>query len=225
MLNKSFYQFGQIVISSSVVTTWLIIFILCLFSIVCTKYLTSNKIKSIPVVLEDIINIFHNAIADVLPQHVHLVFPFITTLWIFILCSNLIGVIPGLSSPTDDLSVTAALAIITFFAVHFFGIRSNGLRAYLNHYLKPNFLMLPFHLISEISRTIALAVRLFGNIISLELTALLILMVAGFLVPIPILILHIVEAIIQAYIFGMLALIYIASGIQSHEITAKNNQK
>ena len=78
-------------------------------------------------------------------------------------------------------------------------------------------MLVPFHIISEISRTIALAVRLFGNIFSLEMAALLILLVAGFLVPVPVLLLHIVEALVQAYIFGMLALIYIAGGIQSLE--------
>jgi F-type H+-transporting ATPase subunit a len=86
---------------------------------------------------------------------------------------------------------------------------------YLRHYLSPTPVLLPFHIVSEISRTIALAVRLFGNIMSLEMAALLILLVAGFLAPVPILMLHIVEALVQAYIFGMLALIYIGGGIQS----------
>ena len=99
--------------------------------------------------------------------------------------------------------------------MHWFGIRSEGIKIYLKHYVRPSPFLLPFHLISEVSRTLALAIRLFGNIVSLELTALIVLMVAGFLAPIPILMLHIVEAVIQAYIFGMLALIYIAGGIQS----------
>jgi F-type H+-transporting ATPase subunit a len=101
--------------------------------------------------------------------------------------------------------------------VHWYGIRSHGLRTYLRHYLQPNPMLLPFHVISEISRTVALAMRLFGNIFSLEMAALLVLLVAGLLVPIPVLLLHIVEALVQAYIFGMLALIYIAGGIQSLE--------
>ncbi|ADG24415.1 hypothetical protein lpa_01628 [Legionella pneumophila 2300/99 Alcoy] len=163
----------------------------------------------------------YDAIKEVLPDHVELIFPFVATLWIFILVSNLIGVIPGFYSPTADLSVTASLAIMTFLSVHWFGIRAEGWREYLKHYIKPTPFLLPFHLISEISRTLALAVRLFGNIMSLQLTALIVLMIAGFLVPIPILILHIIEAIIQAYIFGMLALIYIAGGIQAHELKSQ----
>jgi F-type H+-transporting ATPase subunit a len=147
------------------------------------------------------------------------VLPFVATLWVFLLCANLVGLVPGLESPTRDLSVTAALAVLVFFSVHWFGIRASGWRAYLRHYLQPSPLMLPFHLVSEFTRTLALAVRLFGNIMSLELTALLVLTVAGLLVPVPILLLHVIEAVVQAYIFGMLALVYIASGMQAHEQT------
>ena len=105
-----------------------------------------------------------------------------------------------------------------FLSVHWFGIRTQGVKSYLRHYLSPSPLMLPFHLISEVSRTVALAVRLFGNMMSLEMAALLVLLIAGFLAPIPILMLHIVEALVQAYIFGMLALIYVAGGIQSQQL-------
>jgi len=157
------------------------------------------------------------AVEDVLPQHTARIMPFIATLWLFVLVANLVGVIPGLQSPTADLSTTAALAVIVFVSVHAYGIRIRGLRAYLRHYVEPNPIMLPFHLISELSRTLALAVRLFGNIMSLELTALLVLLVAGFLVPVPVLMLHIVEALVQAYIFGMLALVYIGGALQAQE--------
>mgnify|MGYP001073465430 CR=1 FL=1 len=109
------------------------------------------------------------------------------------------------------------LAVLVFLSVHWFGITTQGLGNYLRHYLTPSPILLPFHLISEVTRTVALAVRLFGNMMSLELAALLILLVAGFLVPVPILMLHVVEALVQAYIFGMLALIYVAGGIQSQE--------
>ncbi|HUK04594.1 MAG TPA: F0F1 ATP synthase subunit A [Burkholderiales bacterium] len=167
--------------------------------------------------LEAIYDAARQAVEDVLPQHAARVMPFIATLWLFVLAANLIGVIPGLQSPTADISTTAALAVIVFVSVHAYGIRIRGLRAYLRHYLEPNPVMLPFHLVSELSRTLALAVRLFGNIMSLELTALLVLLVAGFLVPVPVLMLHIVEALVQAYIFGMLALVYIGGALQAQE--------
>jgi F-type H+-transporting ATPase subunit a len=127
-------------------------------------------------------------------------------------------------APTGDLSATAALAALVFLSAHWFGIRIQGLRSYLRHYLIPSPILLPFHIISEITRTVALAVRLFGNIMSLEMAALLILLVAGFLAPVPILMLHIVEALVQAYIFGMLALIYVAGGIQSQQLRQQKRE-
>lgn len=157
-----------------------------------------------------------DAVAEVVaPEHVAGVLPFIATLWLFILACNLIGLVPGLASPTGDLSVTAALALIVFVAVHAYGIRAAGVRAYLRHYLAPSPILLPFALVSEITRTLALAIRLFGNIMSLEMAAMLVLLVAGLLVPVPLLLLHVVEALVQAYIFGMLALIYIGSALEA----------
>ena len=152
------------------------------------------------------------------------ILPFVASLWIFLVLANLIGIIPGLHAPTGDLSTTAALGVLVFFSVHWYGIRIHGLKQYLRHYIEPNPILLPFHIVSEISRTVALAVRLFGNIFSLEMAALLVLLVAGFLVPVPVLLLHIVEALVQAYIFGMLALIYIAGGIQSLELKKKSEE-
>jgi F-type H+-transporting ATPase subunit a len=156
-------------------------------------------------------------VAPVAGSHTRRILPFIASLWVFLVCANLLGLIPGLHSPTRDLSVTAALAILVFLSVHWFGIRTQGLRRYLRHYLDSGLMMLPFELMSEITRTVALAVRLFGNMMSLEMAALMVLLLAGFLVPVPILMLHVVEALVQAYIFGMLALIYVAGGIQSRE--------
>jgi F-type H+-transporting ATPase subunit a len=217
LLAQSVYSIGPISIAQSILTTWLIILLLFLIAWVSTRKL-SQQPGNYQVTLEAIYLALHNAVKDVLPEQVDIVFPFIATLWIFILLSNLVGIIPGFSSPTADLSVTASLAILTFLSVHWFGIRIEGVKNYLRHYIQPSPFILPFHLISEISRTLALAVRLFGNMMSLELTALIVLMVAGFLAPVPILMLHIVEAVIQAYIFGMLALIYIAGGLQTQAL-------
>lgn len=220
ILSNFSFSIGQLQITQSILTTWVIIIALFIFSWASTRKLSSTP-KNTQIILEGLQSAMYEAIADVLPQHVDLVFPFIATLWVFILISNLIGVIPGLSSPTADLSVTSCLAVLTFLSVHWFGIRAEGLKVYLKHYIQPTPFLLPFNIISELSRTLALAVRLFGNVMSLELTALIVLMIAGFLAPIPILMLHIIEAIIQAYIFGMLALIYIAGGIQAQELRKK----
>jgi len=163
------------------------------------------------------VSAMEESISAVLPDCVQQVLPFIGTLWIYIVISNLIGLIPELHSPTGNLSVTAGLALLVFLSVHWFGVRNEGLRRYLKNYLSPSPIMLPFHLISEVTRTVALAVRLFGNIMSLEMAALLVLLVAGLLVPVPLLMLHIVEGLVQAYIFGMLALIYVAGAMQSRQ--------
>ena len=111
--------------------------------------------------------------------------------------------------------------MLVFLSVHWFGIRIDGLRLYLKHYLSPNPILLPFHLMGELTRTLALAIRLFGNMMSLEMAALLVLLVAGFLAPVPLLMLHIIEALVQAYIFGMLTLVYVAGALQSHELQHK----
>lgn len=211
------FSVGGFTISGSVVMTWLVMALLALFAFFSSRRLEKEP-GSVQVVLEGIVMTMEGVIEAVIPGRAQLVFPFISTLWIFVFVANMIGLIPGLSSPTSDLSVTAALAILVFLSVHWFGVRAEGWKNYLRHYLTPSPFMLPFHLMSEISRTLALAIRLFGNIMSLEIAAVLVLMVAGFLVPVPILMLHIVEGVIQAYIFGMLALIYIAGGIQSQEL-------
>jgi F-type H+-transporting ATPase subunit a len=214
---ETLFQIGPLAVSVTVVTSWALMFLLWLLSVVLTRSLQLVP-GSWQTAAEGVIGVIESAINQVLTvDQTRQVLPFIATLWIYLVLANLTGLIPGLHSPTGDLSATSALALLVFLSVHWFGIRANGLRAYLHHYLIPTPLLLPFHLISEVTRTVALAVRLFGNIMSLEMAALLILWVAGLLAPVPILMLHIVEALVQAYIFGMLALIYIAGGLQSQQ--------
>jgi F-type H+-transporting ATPase subunit a len=168
-------------------------------------------------VIEAIVVAIESAIAEVLPmERARTVMPFLATLWLFVLSANLVGLIPELHAPTRDLSATSALAVLVFGSTHWFGIRAHGLRTHLRHYIEPSVILLPFHIISEFTRTLALAIRLFGNIMSLEIAAMLVLLIAGFLAPVPLLMLHVVEAIVQAYIFGMLALIYIAGALETN---------
>lgn len=208
------------IISETVITTWSVMAFLFLVS-----WLVTRRMRESPgpwqTALEGVVSAIEDTIAAVTPQYADRLLPFVGTLWVFLAVANLVGILPGLHGPTADLSTTAALAVLVFLSVHWYGIRIHGLRTYLRHYLEPNPIMLPFHIISEISRTVALAVRLFGNIFSLEMAALLVLLVAGFLVPVPVLMLHIVEALVQAYIFGMLALIYIAGGVETLELKSR----
>lgn len=214
LLHGFAFHIGPLSISDTVLTSWLLMALLGVCAWLISRSL-SLRPSPLQTAVEGAVGVIEEAVHEVLPQHAQQVLPLIATLWIFLLTANLVGLIPGLHSPTRDLSATAALAILVFLSVHWYGIYTQGWKAYLRHYLQPNPILLPFHVIGEITRTIALAVRLFGNIMSLEITALLVLLVAGFLAPIPILMLHIVEAVVQAYIFGMLALIYIAGGIQA----------
>lgn len=212
--NTTLLTLGWFTLTRPVLTTWVVMAALALLFGLTTRRLALEPGRW-QTVLEGIVETVVQAIEDVLPGHGERLLPFIGSLWLFIGVANLVGILPGANSPTGSLSTTAALATLVFLSVHWYGIRSDGLLPYLKHYLQPSVIMLPFHLISEVSRTVALAMRLFGNVMSLETAALLVLMVAGLLAPVPVLMLHIVEALVQAYIFGMLALVYISGGIQA----------
>ncbi len=211
------FNLGPLAISGTVVTTWGVmagfglLIILLRFSLNGQSSRLQNATEALVVTIE-------TAIGEVLPvTTVRRVLPFVATLWLFVLVANLVGLIPELHAPTRDLSATSALAVLVFGSTHWFGIRDHGLRNHLRHYVQPSFILLPFHIISELTRTLALAIRLFGNMMSLEMAALLVLLIAGFLVPVPLLMLHVIEAVVQAYIFGMLALIYIAGALETND--------
>lgn len=217
------FHIGPFSITSIVITTWGIMLALGIFSWLATRNLTLDP-GPLQAMLEGVVCAIEDSISAVLPDRAQQLLPFIGTLWIYIVFANLVGVVPHLHAPTGNLSVTAGLALLVFLSVHWFGIRSEGLPRYLKHYLSPSPILLPFHLISEVTRIVALAVRLFGNIMSLEMAALLVLLVAGLLVPVPLLMLHIVESLVQAYIFGMLALIYVAGAMQSQQNSERNEK-
>jgi len=217
MENEFIFTLGPMAISVSILTTWGIMIMTAALA-----WLATRRLEMLPgplqTAMEGIVSALEEAIVAVAPDHGRQIMPFVASLWLFLIVANLVGLIPGLHSPTRDLSVTSALAVLVFLSVHWFGIKTQGLKKYLHHYLTPSPILLPFHVISELTRTLALAIRLFGNIMSLEMAAMLILLVAGFLAPVPILMLHIIEALVQAYIFGMLALIYLAGAIQSQQL-------
>ncbi len=219
MESEFYFNLGMIQISGSVITTWGIMLFLSVVAWLATRQLSlvPTPFQSL---MEGVVMMIDEAILAVVPENGRQILPFIATLWIFLGFANLVGLIPELHSPTRDLSVTSAFAVSVFLSVHWFGIKTQGIKNYLHHYLTPSPILLPFHIISEFTRTLALAIRLFGNIMSLETAAMLVLLVAGFLAPIPILMLHIIEALVQAYIFGMLALIYLAGAIQSQQLSS-----
>ena len=140
--------------------------------------------------------------------------PFAGTLFLFIAVSNLLDVVPGWHAPTGSLSTTAALAISVGVAVPVFGVLKNGWLGYFRHYLKPTWIMLPFHLMSETTRNLALAVRLFGNIMSGTMIAGILLAIAPLFLPVLMQALGLLIGLIQAYIFSILAMVYIAAAVQ-----------
>jgi len=223
LLIEPVVELGPVVITGTVLTTWVIMAAIWLLAWLVTRRLSIEP-GPLQTAAEGIAATIENTIAAVAPRYTRQIMPFIGSLWLFLVIANLSGLIPGVHSPTRDLSATTGLALLVFLSTHWFGIRTQGLKNYLRHYLTPSPILLPFHLVSEVTRTIALAVRLFGNIMSLEMAALLILMVAGFLAPVPILMLHVIEALVQAYIFGMLALIYVAGGIQSQQFRQQDEE-
>ena len=215
-LHQTWFALGPVAVTGSVVTTWIVMAVLGGLSWLATRFLRPDPGR-FQTLLEGIVTAMEESVRRLVPDHSRIVLPFVGTLWVFLVAANLTGIVPGLDSPTADLSLTAALAVLVFFSVHWFGVRIVGPRVFLRHYLSPSPVLLPFHLIGEVTRTVALAVRLFGNMMSMEMAAVILLSVAGFLAPVPIHMLHIVEALLQAYIFGTLALVYIAGGIETQQ--------
>ena len=142
------------------------------------------------------------------------IIPLILTQWLFIGLANLIGLLPLVGSPTRDLAVTAALAAFALGAGHWHAFRARG-ASYLRQYLEPIPLLLPLNVLGELSRTLALALRLFGNVFSGELLAAILLWVAGLLLPVPLLLLSVIASVVQAYLFGVLTLVFTASALQA----------
>jgi F-type H+-transporting ATPase subunit a len=209
---ETIFSVGPVHITDTVVTTWIVIAVISVISFLATRRLTLRP-SVFQEVLEAVFEAVERTVKDVLPVEPWAAVPVLGTIWILIGFSNLIGLLPGLRTPTADLNTTFAFAFISYSMTHVFGIKTRGIRGYLSHYKEPTWLLLPIHLMAEVTRTVALAIRLFGNMLSGEMIAAILLGIAGFLAPIPFDLLHIVIGLIQAYIFGVLTLVFIATGI------------
>jgi F-type H+-transporting ATPase subunit a len=168
-----------------------------------------------PVVAEMLIEHLEDVMRDMSGQDPRPFTPLIVTLALFIGVANLLGLLPGLHAPTADLATTAALAAIVFLAVPIYGIALRGWRGYLHHYLEPTPLLLPLEIVAELSRTLAMAVRLFGNVLSGELVIGVLLVLAGVLVPVPVMLLSVLTGVVQAYIFAILAVVYLSAAVRA----------
>jgi len=211
------WQFGWVKLNATLVYTWLLMLLLVGGSWAVTRRLSTDETLSRwQNLLEVLVSGLREQIADVSRQAPEPYLPFVGTLFVFIAAANLLGLIPGYTPPTASLSTTTALAITVLIAVPVFGIAREGFGGYLRHYVRPSVFMLPFNVIGEISRTVSLSVRLYGNIMSGTVIAALLLSLVPFFVPVVIRLFGLLIGMIQAYIFAVLAMVYIASATVAH---------
>lgn len=213
-----YWQAGPFRITATLVFTWVVMAFLVLGSWAVTRKLSSGT--SVPrgqLLLEIVLDGIRGQIREVAGTDSDRYLPFIGTLFLFIVASNVLAIVPGFRPPTGSLSTTSALALCVFVAVPAFGIASRGLRAYLRAYMEPHPLMLPFNLLGEVTRTIALSIRLFGNMMSGTMIAAVALAIAPLFFPIIMNALGLLIGVIQAYIFAILALVFIASASRVHD--------
>lgn len=206
---------GPITVNATLIFTWFVMAGLVLFSWWVTRKLSaSTDISPGQNLLEVLVMGVANQIRDISGQDPVPYVPFVGTLFIFIATSNLLGILPGYQPPTGSLSTTTALALCVFVAVPLFGIRQRGWKSYLGQYIQPTPIMLPFNLIGDLSRIISLAVRLFGNVMSGTMIVAILLSIAPLFFPVVMQAFGLLTGLIQAYIFAVLAMVFIAAATE-----------
>lgn len=210
-----FWDGGFVNINLTLVMTWLVMVLLIGVAAMITRSLSIDGTMSRGQnALELVVGFLREEIRNVTGQSPDRYLPLVATLFVYILASNILAIVPGFVPPTASLSTTTALALCVFFAVPVYGISGLGLGGYLRSYVQPNAIMLPFNILSELSRTLALAVRLFGNVMSSTKIVAIMLAVAPLVFPTLFTALGLLTGVIQAYIFTVLTIIYISAGSQ-----------
>jgi F-type H+-transporting ATPase subunit a len=209
---KTVFTLGPVPVTVPVVVTWGL-----MAALTATGFIVTRKLKIRPTrgqaALELIVVAIEAQIRDTMGVAPRPYLPLIGTLFLFILAANWSSLIPGLEPPTGRIETDAALALIVFFAVIWFGIRARGLAGYLKTFAEPSFIMIPLNIVETFTRTFSLIVRLFGNVMSGAFIIGIILSLAGLLVPIPFMGIEMLIGAIQAYIFTILAMVFIGSAI------------
>ena len=208
------FRLGPLAITRPVVTTWAIMAVLTVVSWLVTRRLSLHPDRR-QTVLELIVTGIMAQIDEVIRKNPRPFLPLLGTLFIFLVAANLSGVLPGVEAPTGKLETPAALALIVFVAVHYFGVRARGPLGYLSSFARPKLIMLPLNIVSEVTRTFSLMVRLFGNVMSGEFVIALVVPLAGLFVPIPLMALEILVGLVQAYIFTVLATVFIGAAVDT----------
>ncbi|MCG6939301.1 MAG: F0F1 ATP synthase subunit A [Gammaproteobacteria bacterium] len=219
--NVIIWQWEMLKINATLVFTWLVMALILCLTWLATRRLSDDVHPSRwQTFMEMLVSLIRDQIRDVGREDPDPYLSFVGTIFLFIAFANLLTIIPGYRPPTGSLSTTAALAICVFLAVPLYGIQRQGLLNYLRQYTRPSLFMLPFNIIGEVSRTIALAVRLFGNMMSGTVVVAVLISITPFLFPIVLQLLGLLTGMIQAYIFAILAMVYISSALVARK---KNN--
>lgn len=207
-----YFEWGFIRITATLVFTWITMLVLILGSYLITRTIKpGTEVTRGQNALEALIETIRSQIKQISQEEPGRYLPFIGTLFIFILAANVLSIVPGFTSPTGSLNTTIALALCVFLAVPVYGISDRGIGGYLKEYIKPTVVMLPFNIISEVSRTLSLAIRLYGNVMSSSVIVAILLGVIPLFFPVIIQALGLLTGVIQAYIFAILTIVYIAS--------------
>jgi len=213
-----FWQYGFFKLNGTIVFTWGLMLVMAAGSKLVTRKLSTGlEHARWQNLLEIVVTAIEKQIEEVGLRHPQKYIAFIGTLFLFIALANLFTIVPGYAPPTSSLSTTAALALCVFVAVPYFGMRDQGLAGYLRSYVQPTVIMLPFNIISEFSRTLALAVRLFGNMMSGAMIIAILLTITPFIFPIFMTLLGLLTGMVQAYIFAILATVYIAAATSTRK--------
>ena len=220
-----FWEWGPIHLNATIVFTWGVMALMTLGSWLVTRRLSSGtNVSRWQNLLEVIVSYMQKEIKEISQQETASYLYFAGSLFLFIVVSNILTIFPGFATPTASLSTTAGLAICVFVAVPIYGIISRGILGYLKQYIEPTIFMLPFNVMGELSRTLALAVRLFGNIMSGMKVAAILLALAPLFFPIVMHALGLLTGVIQAYIFAVLAMVYIASATRVQRQREQKNK-
>ncbi|MBV7331643.1 F0F1 ATP synthase subunit A [Chloroflexi bacterium TSY] len=213
-----YWQWGPIVLNATILFTWVVMILLTVGSYLATRHLTTKPSMSVwQNGLETVVTFIGDEIQGIMGRKPEPYLPFIGTLLLFVAVANLLSIVPGYRAPTGSLSTTAALSVCVFVAIPTFGIAQKGTRSYLKQYIQPSLFMLPFNIIGELSRTMALAVRLFGNVMSGDLLVAILLAIVPLFFPVIMQLLGLLIGLIQAYIFAVQATVYISSAVQVSE--------
>ncbi|MBU6453798.1 MAG: F0F1 ATP synthase subunit A [Cyanobacteria bacterium REEB67] len=221
-----FWHHGPFHLNATIMYTWALMLLMAVGAKLITRKLSSNLLHAPwQNALEIIVTAINEQITEVGLRPPAKYLSFIGTLFLFVAMATICTIIPGYEPPTGSLSTTVALALCVFVAVPLFGIEEQGLAGYLKSYTKPSMIMLPFNIISELSRTLALAIRLFGNMMSGAMIIAILLTIAPLVFPVFMTVLGLLTGMVQAYIFSILAAVYIAAAVRTSKTKNKTDLK